>query len=784
MKNINLKFAFIFPLWHALLFLCWSIVSFAQGGPGKVRVNTFVDGIEREYLIHIPLNYDGSKPVPLVFMLHGTSGDADVFYNAYGWKELSETEGFIPVFPSSGRYKINDNGELKMTTKWNTTPDAEWTFQAGEEGYDDIKFLRKIILEMKANYQIDERRIYLNGFSNGGQMAAKCAVEMSDVLAAVAENAGSYAIDTVYFPKRKLPVLFQVGNVDYGPGNEGPEVPLIYLDTLITTPDLPYLGGKHYRIAKNHQRNFDLRSDFEIAGDTSFAVAATYQPMNPGPGTGYEFKFILVKGLAHNYPNGNNHPFNAPVIHWNWMKQYVLEEAGSGGPTTLTTNLGHGGGEYEVDTKVHIWSKQIDGKVFTHWSGDTSFLESPIEYHTVVTMPDKDISVTANYAALDPDMKLSLFNIKGAERTKKVLAYFPTLSNMKGVVWFFHGTNGNAANFTSDIETRQLIHLLMTRGYGIVGYTSEESEFDLDFDNDGNYRYTYGLDSTLLDFANIRAIRDTFIQMGKIYSGTVHIAAGYSAGSTFSEFVSNVLNWRAAVGHNSSGSEELSLIGNKPWLLSISLKDRNPAVGLEGNAAARVHHMNYRDRGVCATLHEYDEVPLFPERFDRSPLISEALSMAIYNELKNNNALDENNHFVGPFNEIELLVLNDPTRFPVILSLSTAQLSDLETQVQVTNAEHNLKADLNGLTLNFIEEICGMTTAVVDIDQVNNNIAIQPNPVSDVLYLSKFSDWQVYNAQGRLISSGRGSEISVTSLAVGLYVVAAGEDRQLVVVVH
>ena len=105
--------------------------------------------VEREYFIHVPSSYDGSSPVPLVFMLHGTSGNGETYYNAYGWTELADVEGFIAVFPSSGRYKIVEDGVNKTTTKWNTPPDADWTFQQRVMGYDDIKFLRKVVDEMK-----------------------------------------------------------------------------------------------------------------------------------------------------------------------------------------------------------------------------------------------------------------------------------------------------------------------------------------------------------------------------------------------------------------------------------------------------------------------------------------------------------------------------------------------------------------------------------------------------------------------------------------------------------
>ena len=292
---------------------------------GKLKKTILVDGFTREYIIHVPVIYDHSIQVPLVFMLHGTGGSGDDFYENHGWKELSEKENFIVVYPSALRYRIFTDGENKTITKWNTSPDAEWVFQAGETGADDIKFLRRIIEEMKQDYKIDAKRIYLNGFSNGGAMASKCAVEMSDVLAAVAENAASFYIDTVYIPKRKLPVLFQVGNKDYGPGNIGPEIPLIYLDTLLSQAGIPIQNGKHFRIANNHIRNFNLQSSYTIVGDTNQVVVATYLPKNPGPGTGYEFKFILVKALAHAYPNGENHFFDAPKVHWNWMQKFMVE---------------------------------------------------------------------------------------------------------------------------------------------------------------------------------------------------------------------------------------------------------------------------------------------------------------------------------------------------------------------------------------------------------------------------------------------------------------------------
>jgi polyhydroxybutyrate depolymerase len=288
---------------------------------GKNRYTTVVDGDTREYWVSVPELYDSTVKTPVVFMLHGTSGNGEKFYNNSGWKELGEEENFISVFPSSWKYKIIDpvDGE-KTTTKWNTTPDADWIFAPGQTGRDDIKFLKKIILELRSRFKVDTARIYLNGFSNGGQMAAKCAIEMSDKLAAVASNAGTFYLDTVYIPNRKLPVLYQVGNEDYGPGNDGPTIPLSAFDTLISSAGISFRNGKYYRAARHYIDNFGLDSNYVLTGDTNAAMQALYHA--PNGDTLNTFRYIFVRGLGHKYPNGENHWFNAPVAHWAWMKKY------------------------------------------------------------------------------------------------------------------------------------------------------------------------------------------------------------------------------------------------------------------------------------------------------------------------------------------------------------------------------------------------------------------------------------------------------------------------------
>lgn len=289
---------------------------------GKNRFTLEIQGDTREYYVHVPNAYDASTETPVVFMLHGTSGDGDKFYTTSGWKEVGEANNILTVFPSSWKYCIIDTDGRQTTTKWNVTPDTDFTFCPENNGRDDIAFLRAIIADLQKKFKVNDRRIYLAGFSNGGQMAAKCAIEMSDVFAAIVESAGSYTIDTIYSPKRKIPVLFQIGNDDYGPGNAtlGPSIPLGYLDTLISTPGITLRNGRHYFIAQAHIKNFMLDPHFIISGDTNTVAIASYQPALPTDQ--HEFHFLLIKGLSHSYPNGINHWYKAAENNWGWMKNF------------------------------------------------------------------------------------------------------------------------------------------------------------------------------------------------------------------------------------------------------------------------------------------------------------------------------------------------------------------------------------------------------------------------------------------------------------------------------
>ncbi len=283
---------------------------------GKNHYTTVVDTKTREYFVHIPSNYNKNTPLPVVFMLHGSSGNGKKFYNISGWKEVGETEGIITVFPSSGNYCIEQDGEIKNTTKWNVLY-PNYSYCSGDEPLDDIKFLRKIVEELHDRFSIKSNNIYLVGFSNGGQMAFRCAVEMGDVFAAILESAGSAPTQYYQFNaiRQDMPISFQLGNSDPKFFGEGVVIPLTELDNLLTT------NPNFTALIENHTNTFNFENNYTITGDASI-LTATFKS-NPFLNNRV-FNIIFIDGLGHNYPNGINHPIMGAAMNWNWLKQYSL----------------------------------------------------------------------------------------------------------------------------------------------------------------------------------------------------------------------------------------------------------------------------------------------------------------------------------------------------------------------------------------------------------------------------------------------------------------------------
>lgn len=160
------------------------------------------DGLNREFLITIPTDYNGSEAMPLVFNFHGFTSNAteQMWYGDF--RTIAEREGFILVHPQGTEF----NG----LPHWNV---GGWTTGSGA---DDVGFTESMIDYLIENYNIDESRIYSTGMSNGGFMSYLLACQLNDRIAAVASVTGSMTpeIYNACNPSHPTPILQIHGTSD------------------------------------------------------------------------------------------------------------------------------------------------------------------------------------------------------------------------------------------------------------------------------------------------------------------------------------------------------------------------------------------------------------------------------------------------------------------------------------------------------------------------------------------------------------------------------------------
>jgi polyhydroxybutyrate depolymerase len=131
-----------------------------------------VDGELRNYELHVP---DGERPEdgwPLVVVLHGLGSNASRIRSQVGFDQIADAEGFITAYPDGLARAWLDAGI------GNVFADTDIASQ-------NLAFIDALIDEIDMEYDLDLRRVYTTGLSNGGMFAFHTACHMSDRIAAV-----------------------------------------------------------------------------------------------------------------------------------------------------------------------------------------------------------------------------------------------------------------------------------------------------------------------------------------------------------------------------------------------------------------------------------------------------------------------------------------------------------------------------------------------------------------------------------------------------------------------
>ncbi len=138
-------------------------------------------GGERPVKLHVPPGYQCGTQAPLLFMLHGYASSGAIEELYFNFAKSADEKGFLYAHPEGTK-------DTQQSQFWNAT-DACCNFYGSP--VDDSAYVRGLIDEIAAEYDVDPKRIYLFGHSNGAFMAYRMACDHADRIAAVGGLAGA-----------------------------------------------------------------------------------------------------------------------------------------------------------------------------------------------------------------------------------------------------------------------------------------------------------------------------------------------------------------------------------------------------------------------------------------------------------------------------------------------------------------------------------------------------------------------------------------------------------------
>ena len=197
------------------LILFFSFASFTNGNNIKqengikpqeeknIYAKMISNGVEREYIVHLPKNNKKDENLPLVINLHGLTVTNEIQMNYTGFNKVADENKFIVVYPQGLKAMVNG----KIVTHWNARFGTR---------VKDVQFIDELIDRLFTDYSIDLKRVYVTGFSNGGFMSYRLACELSDRITAIAPVSGNMAISQQQAckPAHKIPVIHIHGTKD------------------------------------------------------------------------------------------------------------------------------------------------------------------------------------------------------------------------------------------------------------------------------------------------------------------------------------------------------------------------------------------------------------------------------------------------------------------------------------------------------------------------------------------------------------------------------------------
>lgn len=176
--------------------------------PGISTQHVTVRGVQRDYLLSIPADYDAAKPAPLLFDFHGFTSSMQ---EQAGYTRLDQQGG------ERGYVVITPNGTGDLLRRWSLVPSAV--------ANPDVAFVQAMLRTTNHALCIDPRRVFSTGISNGAMFSTLLVCALPGRLAAIAPVAGINATTVCVAGTPRVSVLAFHGTAD---------------------PIVPYQGGEYF----------------------------------------------------------------------------------------------------------------------------------------------------------------------------------------------------------------------------------------------------------------------------------------------------------------------------------------------------------------------------------------------------------------------------------------------------------------------------------------------------------------------------------------------------------
>ena len=275
---------------------------------GKLSITS--GGLHRTYNVHIKPNYQIGAPLPLVIALNGRGGTGQGMARLTQFNLIADRENFIVVYPDAVNATWND-GRVEGA------------------GIDDVVFISDLIDKLSKEFNIDTKRVFITGMSNGAVMAHRLACELSLEVAAIAAVAGNIPVIMApkWEPQRAISVMIINGTKDPIEPWNGGEVHFGMMMSVAETVK--------FWVNKNQCAISPLSIQLPDNGskDGTSVRVETYA----GGKSSTEVILYSVEGGGHTWPGGRQYlprsiigrtsrQFNASEVIWQFFKNHAMQD--------------------------------------------------------------------------------------------------------------------------------------------------------------------------------------------------------------------------------------------------------------------------------------------------------------------------------------------------------------------------------------------------------------------------------------------------------------------------